>query len=75
MKKIPGPLAPPLRSRPSLKITTLSYSCTTLMQKKSDRGKVKRTRMSESAVRKMAHTFVGSPLVAARVQGERRRTC
>ena len=27
---LPGPLAPPLSSRPSLKITALSYSCTTL---------------------------------------------
>ena len=28
-KNQPGPLAPPLRSRPSLNITALSYSCTT----------------------------------------------
>lgn len=28
-KKIPGPRAPPVRSRPSRKMTALSYSCTT----------------------------------------------
>ena len=27
MKKTPGPLAPPVSSRPSLKMTALSYSC------------------------------------------------
>lgn len=64
MKNIPGPLAPPLRSRPSLKMTTRSYSCTTLMQKKKDIGRVNSTSMSEKAVRRMAHTLVGSPLVA-----------
>lgn len=64
MKKIPGPLAPPLSKRPSLKMTTRSYSCTTLMQKKSDSGKVKRTSSKEKAVRNMAQMFLGSPVVA-----------
>ena len=32
----PGPLAPPLRSRPSLNITALSYSCTTLAIQNDD---------------------------------------
>ena len=31
-KKSPGPLAPPALSLPSLKMTALSYSCTTLTQ-------------------------------------------
>lgn len=64
IKNIPGPRAPPLSSLPSLNITTLSYSCTTLMQKNSDNGKVANTKRSENAVRNMAQTFVGSPDVA-----------
>lgn len=68
MKNIPGPRAPPLRSLPNRKMTTRSYSCTTLMQKNSDRGKVAMTRSSEKAVRKMAQMFVGSPEVAASFQ-------
>ena len=40
IKKIPGPFAPPGLSLPSLKITALSYSCTTLIQRKREAGRV-----------------------------------
>ena len=73
MKKMPGPLAPPLSRRPRRKMTTRSYSCTTLMQKNRESGKVAITKSNEKAVRKMAHTFVGSPEVAAVGVGERER--
>lgn len=64
MKNIPGPRAPPLSSRPKRKMTTRSYSCTTLIQKNSESGNVASTSSSEKAVRKMAHMLVGSPEVA-----------
>ena len=37
---MPGPLAPPGLILPSLKMTALSYSCTTLMQRKREMGRV-----------------------------------
>lgn len=61
---MPGPRAPPLSNLPRRNITTLSYSCTTLMQKNSENGKVAKTKSSENAVRNIAQIFVGSPDVA-----------
>ena len=54
-KKTPGPEAPPDKSLPSLKMTALSYSCTTLTVKRRERGKVTRMRMTEARVRRLAH--------------------
>ena len=55
MKNIPGPLAPPDRRRPNLKITALSYSFTTLTVTRTLRGKVTRTMSKERIVIKIAH--------------------
>ena len=54
MKKMPGPRAPPLSSRPSRKMTTRSYSCTTLTAKQSDTGSVMKIRMMEQKVMRYA---------------------
>ena len=43
MKNRPGPLAPPDLRRPSLKMTALSYSCTTLTQPQMEMGSVMMT--------------------------------
>ena len=51
-KNRPGPLAPPALRRPSLKMTALSYSWTTLTHMKRERGRVARNRRNETAVRK-----------------------
>ena len=42
-KKMPGPLAPPGLSLPNLKMTALSYSCTTLIQRQREIGRVAST--------------------------------
>jgi len=55
MKKMPGPRAPPLSKRPSLKMTTRSYSCTTLTAKQREKGSVTSTRIMEKKVSKCAH--------------------
>ena len=39
MKKTPGPLAPPVSSRPSLKMTALSYSWTTFTTNRRESGR------------------------------------
>ena len=52
MKNRPGPFAPPALSLPSLKMTALSYSWTTLTHMKRERGRVARNRRNETAVRK-----------------------
>ena len=49
-KKSPGPLAPPALSLPSLKMTALSYSCTTLTHMQRDTGMVTRNRKKEKVV-------------------------
>ena len=49
-KKTPGPLAPPVRSLPSLKMTALSYSWTTLTTKSIERGSVMMMKKSERTV-------------------------
>merc|ERR1719203_1105933 len=54
-KKIPGPLDPPCRRRPSRNITALSYSCTTLKQTQREKGSVTRTRPHEIIVRSRPH--------------------
>lgn len=54
MKNIPGPRAPPFNRRPNLNITTRSYSCTTLMQKNSDNGKVATNSKIDKLVKKNA---------------------
>merc|ERR550517_714981 len=54
MKKIPGPLAPPLTRRPSRKITALSYSCTTLTHIYKEKGSLARTRSSDKNAIKRA---------------------
>ena len=70
-KKTPGPQAPPVSSRPSLKMTALSYSCkfgdisssdedqptwTTFTTKKRDSGRVTMIRKREKIVRARAQT-------------------
>ena len=50
-KKTPGPLAPPVSSLPSLKMTALSYSWTTFTTKKREKGRVVVRRMTEQTVR------------------------
>ena len=54
MKKMPGPRAPPVSRRPSRKMTTRSYSCTTLTAKQSDTGSVMKIRMMEQKVMRYA---------------------
>ena len=54
MKNTPGPRAPPVRRRPSLKMTALSYSWTTLTTKMRLRGKVATISIKEKMVRAMA---------------------
>ena len=49
-KNTPGPLAPPVKSLPSLKITALSYSWTTLTTKSIDSGSVMIMKKSERTV-------------------------
>ena len=46
MKKIPGPTGPPDLTRPSRKMTALSYSWTILMQKNSENGNVSTMRIT-----------------------------
>ena len=51
-KKTPGPEAPPVSSRPSLKMTALSYSWTTLIVKRRERGRVPRMMRTLAMVRR-----------------------
>ena len=51
MKKTPGPLAPPVSSRPSLKMTALSYSWTTFTMKNREKGMVEMMTRTETTVR------------------------
>lgn len=55
MKNIPGPLEPPRTNRPNLNITARSYSCTTLTQKKSEKGKKTTMTTTEMTVNKKEH--------------------
>ena len=55
-KKTPGPLAPPVKSLPSLKITALSYSWTTLTTNSIERGSVMMMKNSERTVMASAHS-------------------
>ena len=54
MKKTPGPRAPPVSSRPSLKMTALSYSWTTFTTNMRLRGRVATINISEKMVRARA---------------------
>ena len=56
IKKIPGPFAPPGLSLPSLKITALSYSCTTLIQRKREAGRVTITSSMDNRASSRAQT-------------------
>ena len=56
MKKTPGPLAPPDSSRPSLKMTALSYSWTTFTTKKREKGSDARMMRREMMVMRVAQT-------------------
>ena len=53
-KKTPGPRAPPVSSRPSLKMTALSYSWTTFTTNMRLRGRVATINISENMVRARA---------------------
>ena len=50
MKNTPGPLAPPDNNLPSLKMTALSYSCTTFTTNIRDSGSETRMRRTEMSV-------------------------
>ena len=54
-KKTPGPLAPPDTSLPSLKMTALSYSWTTLTAKKRLKGSVVISSITEKTLRRWAN--------------------
>ena len=54
-KKTPGPLAPPVNSLPSLKMTALSYSWTTLTTKKREKGRKRTIRKIEKHVSSLEH--------------------
>ena len=56
MKKTPGPRTPPLRILPSLNMTVLSYSCTTLITRHSEKGRVTMTRTREARTSSLVHT-------------------
>ena len=56
MKKTPGPRAPPDNSRPSLKMTALSYSCTTFTTNRRESGRETRISTMEMKVRRWAHS-------------------
>ena len=51
-KNTPGPLAPPDTSLPSLKMTALSYSWTTLTAKKRLKGRVVIINTTENTFRR-----------------------
>ena len=51
-KKTPGPRAPPDTSLPSLKITALSYSWTTLTAKMREKGSVVMISTTENTLRR-----------------------
>ena len=51
MKNTPGPLAPPDRSLPSLKMTALSYSWTTFTMKNRENGMVEMMTRTDTTVR------------------------
>ena len=55
-KKIPGPFAPPGLSLPSLKMTALSYSWTTFIQRKREAGRVTITSNMDSRANSEAQT-------------------
>lgn len=55
MKNIPGPLDPPRTNRPSLKMTARSYSCTTLTQKKREKGRKTTITTTEMTVSRKEH--------------------
>ena len=63
---MPGPLAPPDLSLPSLKITALSYSCTTLMQRQSEMGRVIITTSMDNKERSREQQ--PGPVVSAKVE-------
>ena len=78
-KKTPGPRAPPVSSRPSLKMTALSYSCkfgdisssdedqptwTTFTTKKRDSGRVTMIRKRENIVRAKAQILALNYIIA-----------
>jgi len=52
---MPGPREPPCSSRPSRKMTALSYSCTTLKQTNSEKGNVTITNPQEIIVSSQPH--------------------
>ena len=54
-KNTPGPRAPPERRRPNRKITTLSYSWTTLTAKHKEKGMVTNTSRMDRKVIRWAH--------------------
>ena len=54
-KKTPGPLAPPVTSLPSLKMTALSYSWTTFTMKKRENGRVPMMRRQEKTFNNSAN--------------------
>ena len=56
-KKTPGPLAPPAKSLPSLKITALSNSWTTFTTKIRERGRVMRMMMIAMTVNNRVHAI------------------
>ena len=56
MKNTPGPLAPPDRSLPSLKMTARSYSWTTLIVYRREKGSVATIRMKDTMVSRKLHT-------------------
>ncbi len=49
---LPGPLEPPDKSLPSLNMTALSYSCTTLKHTHNEKGNVTTTKSQEKPVRR-----------------------
>jgi len=69
-KKMPGPRDPPLRSRPNLKMTARSYSCTTLKQTKREKGRVTSMRSQEKPVKMLPHTPTPSAAEPALVERE-----
>lgn len=56
MTDLPGPLAPPDRSRPSRKMTARSYSWTTLKHTKRENGIVRNTTTHDKKTRIAPHT-------------------
>lgn len=59
-KNIPGPLGPPFLSLPSLNITALSYSCTTLKHAQILNGNVTTSRTTDPTVANHSMNPIGS---------------